>query len=224
MDFVLGADIEQHCARHALGALPLLQVFERTCAAVDDLHRAGFVHLDLKPANILVEEDGAIRLIDFGASEPIGQAERDLCPQVRFLTPAFASPEQLEQGVISVQSDVFSLGAVLYCLLGGGHPFVARRRSEITPDLVLQHCRNGDSRPLSALLGAREYRQILRATSTGDRHGRAFDQPPRLREFKGSLDELDRIAHRAVCADPKRRYGNAEELTSELQELIAHLS
>jgi serine/threonine protein kinase len=93
-------------------ALLLIQIAD----AVEAFHSHGFVHLDLKPANVLVAADGRPRLLDFGIAEPIGHP-----PEVVRGTPGFASPEVTAGGAASRASDVYGLAAIAKELLGA-HP------------------------------------------------------------------------------------------------------
>jgi hypothetical protein len=93
-------------------ALLLIQIAD----AVEAFHSHGFVHLDLKPANVLIATDGRPRLLDFGIAEPIGHA-----PEVVRGTPGFASPEVTAGGAASRASDVYGLAAIAKELLGA-HP------------------------------------------------------------------------------------------------------
>jgi serine/threonine protein kinase len=93
-------------------ALLLIQLAD----AVEAFHSHGFVHLDLKPANVLMAADGRPRLLDFGIAEPIGHR-----PEVARGTPGYASPEVTAGGAASRASDVYGLAAIAKQLLGP-HP------------------------------------------------------------------------------------------------------
>jgi tRNA A-37 threonylcarbamoyl transferase component Bud32 len=102
--------------------------------ALDSAHRREIVHRDVKPANILIDEEGRARLVDFGIAR---LSESELTREGCFLgSPAFASPEQVRGEVVDGRSDLFSLGAVLYTLLAGQRPF----RGEELSTLVYEIC------------------------------------------------------------------------------------
>jgi serine/threonine protein kinase len=93
-------------------ALLMIQIAD----AVEAFHAHGFVHLDLKPANILMGSDGRPRLLDFGIAEPIGHP-----PEITRGTPGFSPPELAAGGAASRASDVYGLAAIAKHLLGA-HP------------------------------------------------------------------------------------------------------
>lgn len=94
--------------------LHVAQVFMQTAAALTSLHHGGYLHCDLKPANILVSGDGAAKVIDLGQACPVGTKK----PRIQG-TPDFIAPEQVRCEPCTVRTDVFNFGATLYwCLCG----------------------------------------------------------------------------------------------------------
>jgi len=120
MELVEGEPITQHVRRRRLPTDAVLHLFREVCAAVEAAHRALLVHGDLKPGNILVTDQGAVKLLDFGVARLLDDDSTVGPP--RALTPGYASPEQLRRDSLSVTSDVYSLGVVLYQLLTGRLP------------------------------------------------------------------------------------------------------
>lgn len=109
---------------------PLDEVLRFFSAAADGLHamhRAGFVHADLKPGNILVTPDGAVKLIDLGQSAQINEAK----PRVQG-TIDYMAPEQVERGILDRRTDVFGLGAALH-FVTTGKPVSTEMNQTITP-------------------------------------------------------------------------------------------
>jgi tetratricopeptide (TPR) repeat protein len=103
-----------------LSASLAMQLAEALGAA----HAVGLVHRDVKPANVLVEASGRVRLVDFGLARTTDGAEDRVTRTGAVLgTPAYMAPEQLEGTAVGPQADVFALGVVLYRLLSGVHPF-----------------------------------------------------------------------------------------------------
>jgi serine/threonine-protein kinase len=120
MEYVDGAHLDTYCDRHRLGIDERLQLFLKVCDAVAYAHRNLIVHLDLKPSNILVTEDGMVKLLDFGTSKLI-QTDSRLTTTV-MATPAYASPEQLRNEAVTTSCDIYALGAILFELLAGTRP------------------------------------------------------------------------------------------------------
>src|ERR1019366_2391940 len=120
MEYVDGVHLDAYCDAHKLVIAERLRLFLRVCDAVGYAHRNLVVHLDLKPSNILVTPDGAVKLLDFGTSKLI-QPDSLLTTTV-MATPAYASPEQLRNEPVTTSCDIYALGAVLFELLAGARP------------------------------------------------------------------------------------------------------
>jgi tRNA A-37 threonylcarbamoyl transferase component Bud32 len=127
MDYVDGDRIDQYCERHKLGIPEKLALFSRTCEAIQYAHSKGVIHRDLKPSNILITSDGSVKLLDFGIAKVLRQADQTgtLLTQsgASLMTIEYASPEQIRGENIGPQSDVYSLGVLLYELLTGNRPY-----------------------------------------------------------------------------------------------------
>lgn len=130
MDFVEGTPIDVYCEREQLSVAQRLALFQKVCAAVQHAHNNLVVHRDLKPGNIIVSKDGEPVLLDFGIgklveSESESESESQSRTQtgLRAFTPEYASPEQLRGEMVSVATDVYGLGLLLYRLLTGRKPF-----------------------------------------------------------------------------------------------------
>jgi tetratricopeptide (TPR) repeat protein len=122
MEYVAGAPIDEYCDRAGLPIRERVQLFLPVCAAVQYAHRMLVIHRDIKPSNILVTADGTPKLLDFGiATFVAGTTGR--AATVRALTPESASPEQLRGELITVSSDVYALGVLLYRLVAGRSPY-----------------------------------------------------------------------------------------------------
>lgn len=122
MTRVEGVPIDTWCDQNALDASARIELVRKVCEAVHAAHRNLIVHCDLKPSNILVTEDGAPRLLDFGIAKwlrPTGTDATRTALGLRFGTPGYSSPEQLGGGSITTASDIYSLGALLRKLLTG---------------------------------------------------------------------------------------------------------
>lgn len=121
IEYVEGIPFDRWCAGRPLAAR--IEVFLKVCAAVSHAHAQLVVHRDLKPGNILVTAEGEPKLLDFGIARLLdGDVERTTTA-MRALTPVYASPEQVDGGVLGTATDVYSLGAVLYEIASGVRPF-----------------------------------------------------------------------------------------------------
>ncbi len=126
MDFIEGQRLDQFCQGRSLPLAARIALFEKICDAVAFAHRNLIVHRDLKPANILVTSEGVPVLLDFGIAKTLSSdalTPTEEFPRARrFASPGYASPEQVDGGPISVATDVFSLGVLLYELVTGRLP------------------------------------------------------------------------------------------------------
>src|SRR5450432_138608 len=122
MEYVDGEDLASLLKR--IGRLPhdkAVEISRQLCAGVSAAHDKGVLHRDLKPANVMIDGRGRARITDFGLAVAAGEnTEGELSG-----TPAYMAPEQMEGRGASVQSDVYSLGLVLYELFTGRRAFQA---------------------------------------------------------------------------------------------------
>ena len=123
MEYVDGGTLEPHCNADAL--LPVNRIVEiifKCTRALDFANRAGVVHRDIKPANILLHGETDIKISDFGSA----LITTSMVTQVSGIgSPAYMSPQQIKEHPLSLQTDIYSLGVVMYQLLTGQLPFQA---------------------------------------------------------------------------------------------------
>ncbi len=122
MEYVQSGSLDRYCvAEGLLEPRRVAQVLERVCDALSYANALGIVHRDLKPANILMGADGEAKVADFGVAHTAFTFDPTRGLMVG--SPAYMAPEQLERKPASMQSDMYSLGIVLYKMLRGELPF-----------------------------------------------------------------------------------------------------
>ena len=123
LEYVDGTMLRDYLAAHSLTERQKLELFGEIARAVSYAHHQLIVHLDLKPANILITDEGKPKLLDFGLAKVLDPVTGDggdpTIVNMRILTPAYASPEQQRGEALTVGSDVYSLGVVLREMLTG---------------------------------------------------------------------------------------------------------
>ena len=189
MEYVDGLDILSYAKEKRLGLDARLQLFREVCSAVDFAHRNLVVHRDLKPANILVTDDGHVKLLDFGIArlmEESGSAAQTL----HLLTPDYAAPEQIEGGAITMATDVYALGLLLFELLVGASPW--RLRDSALPTTLARRLEADPPPPSEAAVR---------------------DGPVLRRKLFG---DLDAIVLKALRREPSARYQSASQLWNDI--------
>lgn len=124
LEWIAGSDLRTIMDEQ--GALPYSLAVDytiQTCSAVGTAHRAGLVHGDLKPGNILIANNNQVKVTDFGLARALGQSAMDE-GEVVWGTPAYFAPEQAAGERVLPATDVYALGIILYEMLTGRVPFV----------------------------------------------------------------------------------------------------
>jgi eukaryotic-like serine/threonine-protein kinase len=165
MELVDGETLDAFVARTETPLAGRLALFLELCAAVAHAHRSGVIHRDLKPGNVLVDEAGRVRVLDFGTALPLA-AGRLTAPGEFLGTLAYASPEQVSGGAeaCDTRTDVYSLGVVLYELVTGALPIdtagslseVVERILRAPPEPPARHVPGLDADLAAVLAGALE--------------------------------------------------------------------
>jgi tetratricopeptide (TPR) repeat protein/tRNA A-37 threonylcarbamoyl transferase component Bud32 len=138
MEYIEGEPIDSYCDSHRFNVTDRLKLFQGVCAAVSYAHQNLIVHRDIKPGNVLVNKDGAPRLLDFGIAKLLAQdAATQTVTAQRALTPEYASPEQVRGEPITTSSDIYSLGVLLYRLLTGHRPYRSEMSSPVEVERVI---------------------------------------------------------------------------------------
>jgi eukaryotic-like serine/threonine-protein kinase len=200
MEFVPGQALDQLIPRKGLRLIEALKYAIQVADALAAAHAAGIVHRDLKPGNVMVSENGCVKVLDFGLAKLTEQGGTSEFERTESLahpetkegaivgTASYMSPEQAEGKKVDARTDIFSFGAVLYEIITGRRAFV------------------GDS--MASILSS-----ILR------------DEPQSAAEIAyGIPHELDRIVTRCLQKDPNRRYQHAGDLKIDLQQVEEELT
>jgi serine/threonine protein kinase len=199
MEYIDGDWITRYCDSKTLAVEERLRLFLRVCSAVHYAHLQFVVHRDLKPGNILVDSRGDPKLLDFGICKLLYREtsgdNHDTEASMRWLTPEYASPEQVRGEPVNIASDVYSLGAILYELMTGARPHVFPK---ITPQGVEQVVCQHEVRAPSDVVCQRS--EKLAARLRGD---------------------LDNIILQAMRKEPARRYPTVEQFAADIRN---HLS
>jgi serine/threonine protein kinase len=134
MEYVPGCTLEHYCEFADL--LPISKVVEiafKCSLALAFAQRHGVIHCDIKPANILIREDTNIKISDFGAA----QYEEAQHTQLQGIgSPAYMSPEQVQDREVTFHTDIYSLGVVMYQMLTGKLPFRASSKASLLYQVV----------------------------------------------------------------------------------------
>jgi hypothetical protein len=198
LEYVEGEPIDGYCARHGLTVEARVRLFLNVLSAVEHAHSHLIVHRDIKPSNIFVTSDGTVKLLDFGIAKLLDDGSASAAPTRSggiALTPQYAAPEQLLGKPVTTETDVYSLGVVLYLLLTEGHPFAGESASqaELMHAVLTQDARHASS---AAKAGAN-----------------------RSRELRG---DLDNIIAKALKKAPSDRYPSTGAFADDLKRYLVH--
>ncbi len=136
MDLVSGSNLAQLGARRVISVDEAIGWSIEACEALEHAHERGIVHCDLKPANLLLDDSGRIRVTDFGLARSLAD-DTPWAAEVEGTAP-YMAPEQASRcwGPIDHRTDVYGIGAVLFALLTGRPPFVGRRLPDILAEVI----------------------------------------------------------------------------------------
>ncbi|MEU6803289.1 Stk1 family PASTA domain-containing Ser/Thr kinase [Streptomyces neyagawaensis] len=211
MEYVAGCTLRDVLReRGALQPRAALDILEPILAALGAAHRAGFVHRDMKPENVLIGDDGRVKVADFGLVRSVDTVTSTTGTVLG--TVAYLAPEQLEHGTTDTRVDVYACGVMLYEMLTGGKP-----HGGDTPAQVLYHALNDDVPPPSAAVPGLPYELDELVASATARHPelRPYDAVALLAQTLEarsalSVEQLDAVPPQARTAG----HDNAEDRTS----------
>ncbi len=192
MEFIEGRRLGEYSDEHDLGTRGRLAMFAKVCHAVHHAHQKGVIHRDLKPGNILVDESGQPKILDFGVARATDSdvqattAHTDVGQLIG--TVPYMSPEQVagDPAELDTRSDVYSLGVVLYELLAGRLPHDVKRKIVAEAARII---RDEDPTPLSSI----------------------------NKVFRG---DIETIVSKALEKDVNRRYQSASALAADIERYL----
>jgi serine/threonine protein kinase/Tfp pilus assembly protein PilF len=198
MDYIVGAPVTRFAVAQRLSTRQRLELFLKICAAVEFAHRNLVVHRDIKPSNILANAEGEPKLLDFGIAKLLAKDEdaAQLTAEAQqHLTPISASPEQAKGDPITIATDIYSLGALLYEMLSDQKPHrfsTARPTREELAQVVGEQV----PPPPSAVASDTRTARLLRG-------------------------DLDAIVLFAMRKEPGMRYATAADLAADVRRHLA---
>jgi serine/threonine-protein kinase len=195
MEFVDGQPITTYCGAERLNVDARLRLFAQVLDAVQYAHANLVIHRDLKPSNILVTNSGQVRLLDFGIAKLLADDDESARETQltrasgRALTPDYASPEQIRGEALTIATDVYSLGVVLYELLAEQRPYRLRHESAAQLEQAIVSVEP----PLAS---------------------KSAEEPALAKRLRG---DIDAILNKALKKIPAERYASVEALAAEIE-------
>jgi serine/threonine protein kinase/Tfp pilus assembly protein PilF len=214
LEYIDGQPIDSYCDDQALGVEARIRLFLEVLAAVAHAHANLVVHRDLKPSNVLISADGRVKLLDFGIAKLLQSDDWSVLTREggAALTPEFAAPEQVTGSEVTTATDVYSLGVLLYLLLGGQHPAGSGFRSPA--DLVKAIVDTDAPRLSDAVVDPKTETAAGLTTNAAHR----ATTPERLQRLLRG--DLDTIVAKALKKHAHERYASVTALADDLRRYL----
>ncbi|MEV8245193.1 Stk1 family PASTA domain-containing Ser/Thr kinase [Streptomyces rochei] len=217
MEYVAGCTLRDVLReRGALRPRAALDILEPVLAALGAAHRAGFVHRDMKPENVLIGDDGRVKVADFGLVRAVDTVTSTTGAVLG--TVSYLAPEQIEQGAADPRVDVYACGVVLYEMLTGGKP----HEGDSPAQVLYKHLHEDVPPPSAAVPGmAYELDELVASATARTPEIRPHDAVALLaltREARAALtdEQLDAVPPLAVAGE----HDNAEDRTSVIPRAL----
>lgn len=216
MEFIEGKPITGHCDDSNLTIERRLRLFQAVCRAVHHAHQNLIVHRDLKPSNILVTESGEVKLLDFGIAKLLRPDAADpaiTASVLPLMTPEYASPEQVRGEPVTMATDVYALGLLLYEIVCGVSP----QRITNVSLASIQHsvCEHVPPPPSTAAASGPGEDAASRARARGVARPEVLQK-----QLRG---DLDTIITKAIRKEPARRYSSAQSLADDIERHLTSM-
>jgi len=215
MEYVPGVRINDWCREHVPSVAGRIALLLDVAGALACAHRSLIIHRDIKPSNVLVSVDGHVKLLDFGIAKSLadstdpGLTQNSLGP----MTPQYAAPEQFHGGTLTVATDIYQFGVLMFHILTGRLPLRADPRDPVAWARAV-----AEEEPLSLT-------RALHLTTTEQRAGAephgAWAAGARLGGIRNALGgDLEAIVGKALAKDPQQRYVSMEALSADLAAFL----
>lgn len=222
LEYVEGKPITDYCDENNLTIEERLELFKKVCEAVLYAHQNLVIHRDIKPGNILVQEDGTVKLLDFGIAKVFedDESQKNLTRTgLRIMTPEYASPEQVRGEPVSTATDIYSLGLILYQLLTGCPPYEVTSTSALEMERII--CLTEPQKPSTMIS------KILSSPDSNQKSSPGFISQKRkttiLKLRKRISGDLDNICLMAIRKEPGRRYSSIAQFITDIDNHLTGL-
>ncbi|MFJ8145342.1 Stk1 family PASTA domain-containing Ser/Thr kinase [Streptomyces sp. NPDC096048] len=217
MEYIAGCTLRDVLReRGALRPRAALDILEPVLAALGAAHRAGFVHRDMKPENVLIGDDGRVKVADFGLVRAVDTVTSTTGSVLG--TVSYLAPEQIEHGTADPRVDVYACGVVLYEMLTGGKPHDGDSPAQV----LYKHLHEDVPPPSAAVPGmAYELDELVASATARNPEIRPHDAVAlfaQARQARGALsaDQLDAVPPQALAGE----HDNAEDRTSVIPRAL----
>ncbi|MFC5800368.1 Stk1 family PASTA domain-containing Ser/Thr kinase [Streptomyces formicae] len=214
MEYVAGCTLRDVLReRGALQPRAAFDILEPVLAALGAAHRAGFVHRDMKPENVLIGDDGRVKVADFGLVRAVGSVTSTTGSVLG--TVSYLAPEQIESGTADTRADVYACGVVLYEMLTGAKPHTGGSPAQV----IYQHLHEDVPAPSGAVPGlAVQLDELVAGATARNPELRPYDAVALLAQVRAARaalgdEQLDAVPPQAKSGD---RHDGADDRTSVL--------
>lgn len=214
MEYIAGCTLRDVLReRGALQPRAALDILEPVLAALGAAHRAGFVHRDMKPENVLIGDDGRVKVADFGLVRAVDTVTNTTGTVLG--TVSYLAPEQIEHGTADTRVDVYACGVVLYEMLTGAKP----HSGESPAQVLYQHLHEDVPPPSAAVPGlAVELDELVASATARTPDVRPHDAVALLAQTRAaraalSVEQLDAVPPQAHTAEHEH-HDNSDDRTS----------